>query len=68
MAVDPTDRFVYLTDHVSDRINVFQIEANGGLTPVFPGGLSVDAEPFDLIIPGWRVDGRLLMVVAPRLR
>jgi DNA-binding beta-propeller fold protein YncE len=68
MVVDPTDRFLYVTDHITDRIHIFAIQSDGGLVPVVPGGVPVGAEPFDVIIPTWRVAGRPVLIVAARPR
>jgi len=69
MAVDPTNRLLVVTDHIADRLHVFAIDAGGGLTAVGPqGGVAVGAEPFDVIIPGWRVGGRAVVIVAARPR
>lgn len=64
MALDPADRFIYVADHIANRLHVLRIKRDGGLVPVVPGGVPIAAEPLDVIIPGWRVRGRLVMVVS----
>jgi DNA-binding beta-propeller fold protein YncE len=68
MALDPKGRFVYLTDHIADRVHVFAIDSSGVLTDVIPGGARIAAEPFDVIIPGWDFGGRQVMFVSSALR
>jgi 6-phosphogluconolactonase len=68
MAFDPAGRFLYLADHITDRLHVFAIDSAGGLSSVIPGGARIAAEPFDVIIPGWELGGRQVMFVATALR
>jgi hypothetical protein len=64
MAFDPTGRFLYLADHIANRLHVFAVDPAGGLSAVVPGGTPLLAEPLDVIIPGWQFDGRPVMFVA----
>jgi 6-phosphogluconolactonase (cycloisomerase 2 family) len=67
MAFDPTGRFLYLADHIANRLHVFAVDPAGGLSAVVPGGTPLPAEPLDVIIPGWQFNGRPVMFVAMAL-
>ncbi|MFL5425085.1 MAG: lactonase family protein [Myxococcales bacterium] len=64
MAFDPTGRFLYVADHIANRLHVFAVDPAGGLSAVVPGGTPLPAEPLDVIIPGWQFNGRTVMFVA----
>jgi len=67
MAIDPTGRFLYITNHIVDRMHVLRVHSDGTLSAQ-TDSVPIAGEPFDVIIPGWKVGGKLVMVVATRLR
>jgi len=69
MAFDPSGRFLYVTDHIANRLHVFAVDPSGALAPVNPGGTPIGpgVEPLDVIITGWQFNGRPVMFVAAAL-